>query len=104
MHAATIDSPVAPPHAHRRPRSMRSVIWRIVRSILAVLGALFIVFLVLGLALGGSKPVARVRPLPAVTVTRSGPRVTVTVTPKPQVSIWANHAVVNVNNSPAAGG
>lgn len=90
-------------HAHRRPRSAGSLAWCVVRSILAVLGALFIVFTVLGITLGG-KPAIRVRPLPAVTVTRPGPGVTVTVTPKPQVSIWANHAVINVNDSPAAGG
>ena len=98
MHAAAIAGQ-GRAHAHRRPRRMRSVIWRVVRSILATLGALFIVFLVLGLTLG-SKPAARAHPAPTITVTRPGPTVTVRV----PVSVWANHAVVTVNNPPAPGG
>ena len=101
MHATTA-LPVTPARTHRRKAGNRhlQLAWRIVRAILATLGALFVVFLVLGLTLG-SKSASDSRPAPAVTITRTVPGPTVTARP---FTVWANHAVVNVNDSPAAGG
>ncbi len=91
------------PHAHRRPQRQASLAWRVIRAILAVLGALFILFMVLGITLGSSKPAARPGPLPAVTVTvaRPVPGPTVTVTPsRPPVTVSANPTVITINVPP----
>jgi hypothetical protein len=91
MHATAAAPLIQPPHAHRRPVRLRSSLWRIIRSILAALGAVFIVFMVLGLTLG-SRTAADPHPAPVPTVTVTAP-----AAQPPWPGIYANHAVVNIN-------
>jgi hypothetical protein len=98
MHAAAAPA-VTPPHAHRRPVKTASLAWRIIRTILASLGALFLLFMVLGITLG-SKPAGNPRPAPRATVTVPGPTKTVTTPVRAPVRITVRPTVITINVPP----